>query len=103
MRIKPVLTVFAMTTVVTICGLTATSSAFPAPPGLPSPPNVSVRINGYLPPPPGVQLHFDSGRPYYEERHRRVYIERERPVKYYKKDKHHGRKKGHSKQGRGKH
>ena len=62
----------------------------PAPPGLPGPPGVNVRVNGYLPAPPGVHVLIDSGRPYYVERERRVYMERERPAKHYKK-KHHNK------------
>jgi len=63
----------------------------PAPPGLPGAPNVSVNLNGFLPAPPGVHVLVDSGRPYYVESDRRVYIER-RPAKHYKKKhykKHH--------------
>ncbi len=79
------------------------NAGFPLPPGLPAPPGVSVNINGYLPPPPGVHVRIDSGRPYYMERDRRVYMERERPNKHYKKykkykhHKDHGRKNGHYK------
>lgn len=110
MRLKSVFTLFVMTAVLTSFGLNGASAGFPAPPspphlpGLPGPPNVSVNVNGYMPPPPGVHVMVDSGRPYYVERNRRVYMERERPSKHYKKHKkqkkHHddnGRKNGHYK------
>jgi hypothetical protein len=56
-----------------------------------STPNVSVSINGYLPPPPGVVVLLDSGRPYYVEREQRIYI-KEKPAKH-----KHGKKKHHKK------
>ena len=56
-----------------------------------STPNVSVSINGYLPPPPGVVVLLDSGRPYYVEREQRIYI-KEKPAKH-----NHGKKKHHKK------
>jgi hypothetical protein len=58
-----------------------------------SSPNVSVSINGYLPPPPGVVVLMDSGRPYYVEREQRIYI-KERPKHKHGKKKHH-KKHGH--------
>jgi len=91
-------------------GLNEAKAGFPAPPGLPAPPvlpgspNVNVHINGYLPAPPGVHVQIDGGRPYYVERERRVYIEKEKPARHYKKhNKHHddhGHKYGHYKQKR---
>lgn len=101
MRTKSILSTLIITAavVITIGGNDA-SAGFPAPPGVPGvliPPglpgsNVNVRIDGYLPAPPGVHVLIDSGRPYYVERDRRVYIERERPSKHnkhYKKEKKH--------------
>ena len=88
MRTKPILSLMIMTAVVTTFGLNEAKAGFPAPPGLPGPPNVSVNINGFLPPPPGVHVMIDSGRPYYVERNRRVYMER-RPHSHYKKFKRH--------------
>jgi hypothetical protein len=41
-------------------------------------PQVNININGFLPPPPGVHVLYDAGRPYYVERGRRVYMERDR-------------------------
>jgi len=65
----------------------------PLPPGLPAP-NVNVSVNGYLPAPPGIRIMVDSGRPYYIERDRRVYLERE-PERHHKKHRRHHRKHGH--------
>lgn len=81
------------------------AAGFPLPPGLPlpgspnvnvtvkgrvpAPPHVNVTIDGYLPAPPGVHVLIDSGRPYYVERERRVYIEREKPAKRHKRHKKH--------------
>lgn len=97
MLTKTLLSLLLLTTV----AITEARAGFPAPPGLPGPPNVNVRIDGFLPPPPGVYIQMDAGRPYYVERERRIYIERERPGKHYKKyKKHHednGRKEGHDK------
>ena len=59
-----------------------------------STPNVSVSINDYLPPPPGVVVLLDSGRPYYVEREQRIYI-KEKPAKSHHHDN--GRKHGHNK------
>lgn len=93
-----------ITAVVITFGLNDAKAGFPAPPGLPAPPNVNVRIDGYLPAPPGVNVRIDSGRPYYVERDRRVYIEKEKPAKRHKKQKKHdkgqGNKYGHDKQER---
>lgn len=86
------------------------AAGFPLPPGLPgsnvnvsingrlpAPPSVNVHIDGYLPAPPGVHVLIDSGRPYYVERERRVYIEREKPAKRHKRHKKH---KDHEDKGR---
>ena len=106
MRIKSILSTFLMTAVVMTFCLNEANAGLPmppAPPGLPGPPNVNVRVNGYLPAPPGVNVRIDSGRPYYVVRNRRVYMERERPGKHYKKMKYHedrGRHEGHYKQER---
>jgi hypothetical protein len=101
MRTKSFLAMLIMTAVSMTFSLNEAGAGFPSPPGLPGLPNpprfpgspdVNVRINGYLPAPPGVNVRIDSGRPYYVERERRVYIEEERPVRYYKKrhyKKHH--------------
>ena len=93
---KSILTLLIMTSVTLTMGLNEAKAGFPAPPGLPGlpglpAPNVNVSVNGYLPAPPGVNVMFDSGRPYYVERDRRVYMERKRPVRHYKKYKRHHR------------
>jgi hypothetical protein len=80
MRTRSILSVMLITAVAITCGITEAMAGFPAPPGLPAPhglpgsPDVNVHINGYLPAPPGVFIHFDAGRPYYVERGRRVYM-----------------------------
>lgn len=99
MRRKTILTLLILTAVTLTLGLNEAKAGFPAPPGLPGlpglpAPNVNVRVNGYLPAPPGVHVMVDSGRPYYVERERRVYMERERPVRHYKKYKKHHRDNG---------
>jgi hypothetical protein len=80
--------------VVVFLSVTLSQAGFPAPPGLPglpAPPlpGVNVQINGYLPAPPGVHVYVDGGRPYYMERERRVYVERDR--KHHKDKRRHGR------------
>jgi len=110
MRTKSILSTLIITAAVVITiGSNDASAGFPSPPGILIPPglpgsNVNVRIDGYLPAPPGVHVLIDSGRPYYVERDRRVYIERERPSKHkkhYKKEKRHhednGKHRGHDK------
>lgn len=97
MRIKIILPMIVMSAAIITFGINESKAGFPAPPGLPplpglpGPPNVNVRVNGYLPPPPGVHVMIDSGRPYYVERERRIYIEKERVGRHrhYKKEKRH--------------
>ena len=92
---KTIFTLLVISAVtMTIC-LNEARAGLPAPPGLPGP-NVNVHVNGFLPAPPGVHVLVDSGRPYYVERDRRVYMERERPARRYKKYKKH-----HEDRGRG--
>jgi len=50
--------------------------------------DVNVNINGYLPAPPGVQVSVDGGRPYYRERDRVVYLEKD--------ERRHKGKRGHA-------
>ena len=90
MSAKSSLTLLAMTAAALTFGV-ATAKAGP---------DLNIRVNGYLPAPPGVYVLVDSGRPYYVERERRVYLEREKPGKHHKKKKHHhdnGNKYGHYK------
>jgi len=105
MRKKYIFPMLIMTAVVITFGLNDAKVGFAAPPGLP-PPNVNIRIDGYLPAPPGVHIQMESGRPYYVERQRRVYIEEDKSSKHYKnkhykKEKKHpedrGKKRGHDK------
>lgn len=91
MRIKSIIPMLVMTATVLSFSFGSAQAA-----------NVDVQINGYLPAPPGVLVRVDSGRPYYVEHDRRVYMER-RPgkhKKHYKEKKHHdnGNKYGHDKQ-----
>jgi len=91
MRTKSILSMLIMTAIVFTFGLNEARAGFPLPPGLPAPPNVNVHVNGYLPAPPGVNVQIDAGRPYYVERDRRVYIERERPSRHYRHRRDHYR------------
>ncbi len=95
MHKKIVISLLILAAVTITFGLNEANAGFPFLPGLPAPPGVSVNIDGYLPAPPGVNVRIDSGRPYYVERDRRVYM-RERP-RYYKKRHHrdHDRGRGH--------
>lgn len=102
MRTKSILSMIAMTAVVITVGLNVAHAGFPAPPGFPMPPglpgaSVNVRIDGYLPAPPGVQVQIDSGRPYYVERNQRVYMEKKHHGKHYKKEKKHHDNRDHDK------
>lgn len=97
MRKKLCLSLLTIAAVVITFGLNEAKAGLPVPPGFPAPPGLpglDMRINGYMPPPPGVNVRIDSGRPYYVERERRVYIEEERPVRHYKKYKKHHRNHG---------
>lgn len=101
MRTTAILSMLILTAVVTTFSINEAKAGFPAPPGILIPPglpgsSVNVRIDGYLPAPPGVHVLIDSGRPYYVESDRRVYIERERPSRHYKK-KHYKKEKKHHK------
>lgn len=57
------------------------------------PVDVNIQLSGYLPAPPGVQIHFEAGRPYYVENNKRVYVKK-------KPKGDHGKKKGHGKKHR---
>ncbi|HJV34926.1 hypothetical protein [Geomonas sp.] len=39
--------------------------------------DVSININGFIPPPPGVHVYMEGGRPCYREHGRVVYLERQ--------------------------
>jgi hypothetical protein len=83
----PVLSMLLLSAAALTLALSEVGAGLPMPPGLPVP-NVNVRIDGYLPAPPGVNIQVDAGRPYYVERERRVYIEREGPPGQRKAKKH---------------
>jgi len=97
MRRKSILSLLILSAFALTFCLTEAKAGFPAPPGLPGlpGPNVNVHVDGFLPAPPGVHVMVDSGRPYYVERDRRVYMERERPARRYKKYKRHHDDRGH--------
>jgi hypothetical protein len=73
-----------------VCSLAAPAAVFAGA-------DVNVSINGYLPAPPGVHVYVDSGRPYYIERERRVYIEKDPGYRRHRHDRgrHRGWEKGH--------
>lgn len=98
MRKRSILTALVLSAVVVTFALNEANAGLPAPPGFLIPPGLpgssfNVHVDGYLPAPPGVQVRVDSGRPYYVERERRVYMERE-PARHYKK-KHYKKEKRH--------
>lgn len=97
MRSKSVYSMLIMTALLLTLAFSSAEAgpSFPGiliPPGLPGS-SVDVRIQGYVPAPPGVNVRIDAGRPYYVQSDRRVYMERERPVehRHYKKHKKHKR------------
>lgn len=97
MRTKSILSLVALTAVLTTFGAHDAMSAVSLQVGTP---NLNFSISDFQPAPPNVYVHQNSGRPYYVERDRRVYMERRRPGKHYKYDKHHegrGRGEGHNK------
>ena len=95
-----IVTVLMLTAVSATIGVGDVQAGFPGPPGLPAPPGVDVRINGYMPAPPRVNIFYDAGRPYYVERGRHVYLERDRRH-YRKKYRHERENRGHEDHGRG--
>ena len=101
MRTRSILSIFILTAVSITFGLNEAEAAFSAEVGSP---NVNVRISDYQPAPAGVYVQSDGGRPYYVERDRRVYMEKRRPGRHYKKEKKHhkdhGREDGHGRHGR---
>jgi hypothetical protein len=97
MRIKSIFFMLALTAASITFGFNEAKAAFSAEIGTP---NVNFRISDFQPAPPGVYVQSDAGRPYYMERDRRVYMEKKKHGKRYKKEKHHedhGRKNGHDK------
>ena len=96
MRTKSILSVLIMTAVSISFGLNEARAAFSAQVGTP---NVSFSISDYQPAPQNVRVQSDAGRPYYMERDRRVYMEKKKHGKKYKKEKH----REDREDGRGKH
>jgi hypothetical protein len=101
MHTKSVLSLLVMAAAVLTFAVHDVEAGFPAPPGIfiPPLPSVNVNVTGYIPAPPGVHVQVDAGRPYYVERERRVYMEREpqHHRKHYKKHhkRHHKHKRHH--------
>jgi len=105
MRSKSVFSMLLMTALLLTLAFSSAEAgpSFPGiliPPGLPGS-SVDVRIQGYVPAPPGVNVRIDAGRPYYVQRDRVVYMERERPSKHRKhyKNKHYKKHKRHDDRG----
>jgi hypothetical protein len=98
MRTKTILSMILLTAVSITFGLNEAKAAVSVQVGTP---NASFSINDYQPAPPNVYVQNDRGRPYYVERDRRVYMEKRKPGKHYKKEKKHhedhGREEGHEK------
>lgn len=95
MRTRSILSLLVITAATLTFTFNTAEAGFPAPPGILIPPglpgsSVNVRINGYVPAPPGVNVQIDAGRSYYVESDRRIYIEKEKP-----KHKHHKKHKKH--------
>jgi hypothetical protein len=95
MRTKSILSILVLSAVITSFGVNDAKAAVSVQVGTP---NLSFSISDYQPAPPNVYVYQNSGRPYYVERDHRVYMERRKPGKHYKYDKHHedrGRGEGH--------
>jgi hypothetical protein len=86
MRTKSILSMLALSTVVTTFGINEARAAVSMQVGTP---NMSFSISDYQPAPANVYVHNDRGRPYYMERDRRVYMERKHGKHYKKEKKHH--------------
>lgn len=100
MRTKSILSLLALTAVITSFGVNESTAAVSLQVGSP---NVNFSISDFQPAPPNMYVYQNSGRPYYVERDRRVYMERRKPGKHYKYDKHdngRGRGEGHDKHDR---
>jgi len=94
-RTKTVLSVLSMAAVMMVFGLNEAGAAVSVQVGTP---NLSFSISDYQPAPPNVYIHNDRGRPYYMHHDRRVYMEKKKHGKHYKKEKRHhdnGRDHGH--------
>jgi hypothetical protein len=94
MRTSLLLASLTLAAATAFSGVTQAQAGLPLPPAPPLP-GVNVRVEGFLPAPPGVHIYYADERPYYVKRGRRVYLE--------KNPHYHGRghKYGHRKHGRG--
>jgi len=86
MRKKFIYSILTLTALSIFFGLNEANAAVSVQVGSP---NVSFSISDYQPAPPNVYVQSDRGRPYYMERDRRVYMEKRRHGKHYKKEKRH--------------
>ena len=86
MRKKFIYSILTLTALSIFFGLNEANAAVSVQVGSP---NVSFSISDYQPAPPNVYVLSDGGRPYYMERDRRVYMEKRRHGKHYKKEKRH--------------
>lgn len=97
MRAKSILSMLALTAVVTTFGINEAGAAVSVQVGTP---NLSFSISDYQPAPPNVYVLNDGGRPYYMERDRRVYMEKKHHGKHKKKhNRGNGHDDGHGKRG----
>jgi len=86
MRTKLIRSMLLLTALSMAFGLNEANAAFAA---QVNSPNVSISISDYQPAPANVYVLSDRGRPYYMERDRRVYLEKRKHGKHYKKEKKH--------------
>jgi hypothetical protein len=87
MRTKTILSLLVLSAGISTSGVTDARAAVSVQVGTP---NLNFSISDFQPAPPNVYVYQNSGRPYYVERDRRVYMERRKPGKHYKYDKHNG-------------
>jgi hypothetical protein len=96
MRTKSILSMMTLAALAMTFSPNEARAAFSAAIGTP---DVNFRISDYQPAPPNVYVQNDRGRPYYVERDHRVYMEKRKSGKHYKKEKKHhedrGREEGH--------
>lgn len=93
MQTKSLLSILVLSAVISTFGGNDATAAVSVQVGTP---NLSFSLNDFQPAPPSVYVYENSGRPYYVQRDRRVYMERRKPGKHYKYDKHHeDRGRGH--------
>ena len=91
MRKKFIYSILTLTALSIFLGLNEANAAVSVQVGSP---NVSFSISDYQPAPPNVYVLSDRGRPYYMERDHRVYMEKRKHGKHYKKEKKHHEDRG---------